>query len=751
MRKIMLLFLFSLLFISFSRAQYVTLEGRQFKDENGNDFYPVVCNFIGNYLYSSSQPEPFFPTPNIDHDVWCYDCSSLSSCLDQFSANFKKLKEMNFNAIRLYMLNPEFHYSKEDSTYSWTITPTDYNFMDSVNCWVDTAIADSLYKKTIYLSPSFETDSNLELIFQYYDSVLLRASRESLKVILNVGVATGDYSVYFMENYWKYLALVGKHFNSECLSDSIRQSILAYSILEEPCKSWNPNTLWPKVKVQDGHSKQDVCQYISTWYDTLKFYDPNHLITVGITPFDFFEFDPGVMKIDFASPHIYTQKQPYEGNEFFQEMLDQGHGWFYWLANSLPMPYLIGETGFRSKYLDTIHPGNQGTNLQQKLYADSTLKYAKDCKSSGYSWWYYQDYDWHNAYNTECSWGLLGRLAYYDTAHEKEVVNAFRNFNPSSQPGAFYSPTSYFDPYHHAYYAALFGYDSSHYLHGHVQDQNGNPIKNAYVRGQTRLYGRGEDAWYDTHHTFSDDSGNFVLIPFDYKLEKDPNYNVIETLGITKPGCSRFYIESWGLPGIADNQIYVLDCPSFSYSDTIENIMIGQNEKHLYQAWDNLLLFDSIFVYGTGEFFARSEVSIKNEFQAYSGSETWIYNSNTFPVCDSISPDKIPFNPNSTKIIAQSSEPSSEKIDVSFLLSNEDFRLLIFPNPSYGIFTVQLPEQFLKGKVSLSITDQLNRQIKVLEVSSKSIQVDLSTVQQGIYYLIIKNPEYSSLSKIIIL
>ena len=742
MKKGYFLLLFSFLFCSFSYSQYVTLEGRQFKDENGNDFYPVVCNFSTEYLYTSSppQPVPFFPSPSKDHDGHCYECNSLPSCLEQFSSNFKKIKDLNFNTIRLYMLNPGFYNGQTDSTHGWAIKALDLDFLDSVNCY--TSFSKNYYTKPFYLDSSFRMDTLLSLIFQFYDSVILRASRESLKVLLNVGIADGKYSSYFVENYPNYLSLVGQHFSSVNTPDSIRKAILAYVILEEPCFSWDVSTMWPTA--DSGHSKQDVCHNISKWYDTLKSNDPNHLITIGFTPFDLFEFDPGVMKIDFASPHIYPQKRFYERDNFFQGMVDQAHGWFYYLAKVLPMPYLLGETGFRSKYMDDDHPANQGTNAQQKLFADSTIKNVEDCYGSGYSWWYYQDYYWGNT--SEGFWGLYGRNVNTFETEEKPVVDAFKNYTPYSQPGVFSAPNSYFDPYHHSNYAP-----DTNIITGHVQDLNGKPIKNAYIRGQTRLFGVGNDARFDTQYTFTNDSGNFVLRPFDYEPDKDPNYNVIETLYITAPGCSRYYSEVWGPPGVNDDLIYILDGSPLSYADTITSILIQQSEKRLFQSWNDLYLNDSVFIYGDGEFTARVQVSITTEFHAYSGSEVWVHNSYVFPICDGVPSDNTEIKSYTTGGITRDLGSSLGDITIDFLISEKDCRLMIYPNPSSGVLNVNIQKECLQEPIKISIFDQMTRQILEVPMSSNPQQVDLSEVRQGIYYLILSDKSDSYTRKIVIM
>lgn len=141
----------------------------------------------------------------------------------------------------------------------------------------------------------------------------------------------------------------------------------------------------------------------SAWYDAIKSSDPNHLITIGGSPaLDYLEWDPGVMKIDFYSPHIYPKEYQYEGyvqDYAFSRVLNN----MLLLDKICPMPWMIGETGHSAidDFYKTVHgtewlpftympPDVDGNLNDQKTYADKTLAGVRNCNASGYTWWNYR-------------------------------------------------------------------------------------------------------------------------------------------------------------------------------------------------------------------------------------------------------------------------------------------------------------------------------------------------------------------------
>jgi len=123
---------FSLFFITFGIAaygQYVTILGRQFKDENGNNFEPMVCNYTINivntdtsdFLTTYISPDHRFGSTN------GFECSGTESCDDQLKNDFTQMLYMGFNTVRImgispYYLSEGFQFKYSDGTVCWECT-----------------------------------------------------------------------------------------------------------------------------------------------------------------------------------------------------------------------------------------------------------------------------------------------------------------------------------------------------------------------------------------------------------------------------------------------------------------------------------------------------------------------------------------------------------------------------------------------------------------------------------------------------
>jgi hypothetical protein len=84
---------------------------------------------------------------------------------------------------------------------------------------------------------------------------------------------------------------------------------------------------------------------------------------------EIFEYDPSILTIDFYSAHFYPLAKSY-GTSPFQDMLGRFQGHFVLLSDILEIPFILGETGFRS---EPGIKGPDGSNDDQKHYAEFTL------------------------------------------------------------------------------------------------------------------------------------------------------------------------------------------------------------------------------------------------------------------------------------------------------------------------------------------------------------------------------------------
>ncbi len=67
------------IFVITMQGQYVTIEGRQFKDENGEGFYPVVCNYEADIIHDSVGNYNIAPSGAYGVN-WGYDCVPMTTC-----------------------------------------------------------------------------------------------------------------------------------------------------------------------------------------------------------------------------------------------------------------------------------------------------------------------------------------------------------------------------------------------------------------------------------------------------------------------------------------------------------------------------------------------------------------------------------------------------------------------------------------------------------------------------------------------
>nr|MBK9652054.1 hypothetical protein [Bacteroidota bacterium] len=99
------------------RAQgtgFVTIDGRQFKDGNGNNFYPVVCNYLLSlaFVNYSNGTADFVLSPNNAYGVdgsfeygnGAKTKTELDKAYDRMLIDFNEIKSMGFNTIRVLAL-----------------------------------------------------------------------------------------------------------------------------------------------------------------------------------------------------------------------------------------------------------------------------------------------------------------------------------------------------------------------------------------------------------------------------------------------------------------------------------------------------------------------------------------------------------------------------------------------------------------------------------------------------------------------
>ncbi|MFH1297730.1 MAG: T9SS type A sorting domain-containing protein, partial [Bacteroidota bacterium] len=525
-------------------------------------------------------------------------------------------------------------------------------------------------------------------------------------------------------------------------------TLMAYDLWNEPASVWPEDTI--------GHSKQDVCEKVKMWYDTVKAGDPHHLVTLGGKGFkDIWEYDLSILKLDFYSPHIYPSAHvEYEDSTYFEAMVNRIYGNLYWLQNNSAMPWIIGEMGFKAVDDSSFGLKYDGSLLEQESFADSVTMQTWECAGSGFSWWFYQDVGGGSG----DGFGILkknktcGDNWPCDTIL-KPVWEVFDDFSPPPS-GTCSEPPYYNDPYYHAFY----GKDTN-IVTGHVIDQDNVPIKDAWIFAQTRLYdeivpGIPDDDtlhYYDNHYTFTNDTGYFQLLPYDYIVEA-PNWHTVERIVISAPGCSRLDSARWGDSlGVPSGQTYVLDRFDFNFEDSFDSLTIIANDSIVLQAWDMVSLTNiEVQQYAYFETKARTEISVNQEFNAANGSETWIHTGNTFYPCENL----YSFSKSANGIFSNDEIVDikiNKEIKLNFMPIEKAFDVRIYPNPGTGIFLIEILSNEPVTELHMFIYDQYGKEVFLRNINEKSLSLDLTHISKGVYFVQLRNMEHQIIRKLIVI
>lgn len=338
---------------------YVYLKGKIFNKDN-QPFYPVVMNYLLN-LNSSEDPNiTGLPLPDLwvspDHQIFP---TNICSATDQDSANvflasdFARLKSLGFNTLRLVGLAAMYNKTGDSSTKISVVKSPDADHGFQVN-YTATGVKAKL--------------------FNAIENVLTLANDAGLKVILLAGDSYIHRTDGASANYVTYLGELANNFKNN-------STILAYDLDNEPGAKW-----------QITNDKQTNCAQSKAWYDAIRAYDMNHLITMGIFGReDLANWDPNILSVDFLSFHVYGWPFTSNLNSYQNRYLAQ----LKWIQNNIKTPWIIGETSVSAInnsfncQSNTVTGWN--TEIEQQQFAAYSQTKTRSAGGSGYSWWAYHD------------------------------------------------------------------------------------------------------------------------------------------------------------------------------------------------------------------------------------------------------------------------------------------------------------------------------------------------------------------------
>lgn len=656
-----------------------------------------------------------------------YECDTQALCLEQLHSYMLKIKDMGFNSFRFHTMgvkqNFKNKYVELQEKLYLVINPNEPRDSAGNLIWFP---GDTVFR-FLPLERPYNTNPYVTKLHDSYEIILNMADTVGLKVMIDVstyGVTHNDIAV---SNYTEYLGVLGDRLKNH-------RNLLGYIIVEEP--------LYTDTIEQ---SKKVICEKMNSFYDTLKAHDPNHLITIGGHDiFDVSEWDLTALKMDFYQPHIYT-KDSRKIDPDINHQINRVLSRFYWLDKNCPMPWMIGEMGIGCN--DTLAPPYVLCSNcdEQKMFADTTLKMLMNFGGSGYSWWYFQEIIDDD--KEEVGYGLLkhGDVA-SDTIEEKPAVEIFRNFLDSNRLTPLYSadtslkfkPENYYDPFYYSQYN-----DSiPTYIHGKVIDQYGNKIEDAFIDAFTKV------EWTDSifhftiynHYSLTNEDGNYTIIPIDEDSIFNQRFKYVFELRYSATGAEYKKIGGWSGGAIIDSSTITLKRTNFKYDDLVQNLTITESTYKLLSGWNTLTAENVTVENGvSGDITARQEVHLTGETHIEAGSEVHIYNAETFKDCDCY----VNFTRMSNEFVTDSRINAGIKqlkidknMELDFKLPHEEFSVSVYPNPSEGIFTVDIANSDeSKSDYSFKIVNSFGKLVQNYTSNNEQNSIDLSNESPGIYYL----------------
>jgi hypothetical protein len=376
--------------VEVSHAQYVTLKEKQFYDQSGQPFYPVICNYWVHM--NTDYPRNNATSPLRTSKGYCTNCSvshfeiqpecrygstpdfeaTFTNGDEMIRADLTKMLEMGFNTVRVFGFQFEQHdqrdcrspYKNDRFNQGGRYICRNYtvpNDVDAYFWW-----GEPLRAKAPYSTDPVLQNIVLPKIHQFLDI----AGSVGIKVIL----LTGGGAISASDGTIPSTGSVNTNNTSPCIADASvdadaeqvnefkeyhealtfalrnRTEIMAYDLFNEQGfgvgRTIEHNGLTHYLR-RINTVKSKICENTTLWYDAIKAVDPNHLITIANTDIrDIFNFDATVMKIDFNSYHIYPDWETRAFENYNKTLaMNRLKTEFYWINNNSPIPWVLGETG----------------------------------------------------------------------------------------------------------------------------------------------------------------------------------------------------------------------------------------------------------------------------------------------------------------------------------------------------------------------------------------------------------------------
>jgi hypothetical protein len=713
-----------------AKAQYVTLDGRQFKHANGQDFYPIQLDYHP-MLTSPSSPaniSTVFFSPYVHSgNSLNFECHNTSQCAADIHKDFAKIKELGFNTIRI-TTGPDW-----DNTANKLY----------LACWPDYQVTNWLPEK-IFIDYPYDTN-NHPVIQPYFDKLELLidiAEEEELYVMID-GVLFHDDQGYY-DNASPYIA---DYYRELAKRFKLKTNLIAYIMLEEASLS---------DKSSFTRTKESVCSMTNLFYDAFKENDSNHLISIsGFDCLDVMHWDPGVMKADFYRAHMY----PYirEDGSNIEAGIQRIESRLYWLAKNCPMPWMIGESGFRAQVTGFPLEIYDGTEEDQHLFADFEINRVRDCNASGYSWFGFQQ-GWTEAdvwYNSS---------AYPDGHHlvdsgniasppnsvlDRPACSTFKYYQlPNPNFTSCTKPAYYYDPYHLNGPLNNLPSNLPYRVYGTITENEPEayPIEDAIIYGNGKYYDLDHLSHDKISYTFTDSIGNYVLNIAPYQQSTGVKFFWIK---ISSIGSETILINDYNGPLPLSYNTF-LNGANLNYNFNIANKVIhpSTNNQNFY-GWNSINASNiSIASGANSDFKARKEITLLSSIECKNGSEVHFSCGEVYAECSLLT--KTPNHNWLNNFTSRQAVALGKKLQLQFS-THAPGSIKVVPNPGTGIFSIHTDSDLQTiGTIKVMVYDLSGRMLRLTEIPIGSNTLDLTTLSNGAYTIRIMHNGSIYVQKLII-
>lgn len=783
-------------------AQYITLQGDQFLDEQGEPFFPMIMSYYVDYYYPAGSPPDTIAPSAAEIQTLRYGRSSAiglnglfgytySQGANSILQDLQELKAQGFNTLR-FLSNVK------------QIGDSDMGLLVKEH-------PSGQGQLLLPLEPPYVPDINVNPTLWFHFNRILDvcslANSLGMKVLLepfmNKAMLAGLPGDPGLEEHLELLEVLASFIHANQVTN-----LLAYELFGEPT--------YEDQWIDPVHTKAEICQIAKSWVSALKSNDPNHLTTIGGVQFDdvFREgWDPLILEIDFASVHPYPDVKQHEWEADPATYLDNAFERYLslvaWYDKYLTKPYIISETAIPCE-----DPGSNqwllypyavyGNEADQDDFIRAVLPVLKGNRCAGFGWWLMQNH--HETgpppNGPDPPPGLIGAYSgrYFGllrdgnplqvpgtTGYEhlrKDAAETLVAWAIAPPPATTYEPPAqldmahrYYNPYMHPVNTGTVWTDfndNEYYgtLAGRVIDQFGNPIPGAAVKGYSFI-GRepidegGERIEYG-NFSFSDNDGYFEMRAFDAmpgsygsSAEDDPEQlsdRIFQTLTIGAHGSSWKVI---GWDHIAQvwtpHQEYAqYELNSIRYRNELEldDIIVWDNETERYEALNSIIAHD-VVVIGNVEMQARNWVNLKPGFHAVQESEFHAYAEPVELDCADLTTVNLKIAKGTTSTASASASVTRLgplELDLDFHFDRPSMHVSVHPNPS-RLFQISF-----SGLVDVSpirtllrVYDERGAIVLTRDFSSTHYTVDMTGNAPGHYTIqLIQDSGFNSTHPVIV-